>query len=183
MPSATPKESYLDCIKHTQLISVDLVIESQGKVLTGFRSNAPARGTFFVPGGRVFKGESIPEAIRRVSLDEVGVPLLPADGESMGVWNHVYPDNFDNEDFGTEYVVFAYRFNADNLDEERKIAILGGSKVCHKNKKEDKKEDKYQNQHEEIRFISINDILNNRDVHEFVRNYYKTPQQVANRIL
>jgi len=75
IPSPTPKADYLHCIKHTQLISVDLIIEINGSVLMGFRSNAPAFNTYFVPGGRVFKGESIEAAIERVSGNEIGVGL------------------------------------------------------------------------------------------------------------
>ena len=64
----TPKNEYLNVIKHTQLISVDLLIKNnKNKYLLGLRNNRPAKNTWFVPGGRVFKTEKFNEAVKRIS--------------------------------------------------------------------------------------------------------------------
>ena len=53
------------------LPSYDLVIEDgAGHVLVGMRNNEPARGCWFVPGGRVFVGDSVRRAL--YLLDEKG---------------------------------------------------------------------------------------------------------------
>ena len=50
----------------------------------GFRNNSPAKGTFFVPGGRVFKHESMGAAVERVMKDEVNVEVRADEGKRFG---------------------------------------------------------------------------------------------------
>ncbi len=58
--------------------SVDLVVfNSEGKALLGTGVNEPARGTLFVPGGRMWKDESLADATRRISRSQFGVELSP----------------------------------------------------------------------------------------------------------
>ncbi len=49
--------------------------------------------TLFVPGGRVYKNESINDAIERVSKEEIGLSFTRADVVSLGVWQHDYAEN------------------------------------------------------------------------------------------
>jgi len=84
IPAPTPRSDYLSVIRHTQLISVDLIVECSGGLLMGFRNNSPAKGTFFVPGGRVFKHESMGAAVERVMKDEVNVEVRADEGKRFG---------------------------------------------------------------------------------------------------
>jgi colanic acid biosynthesis protein WcaH len=60
-------------VEHTPLISIDLVIEnSQGEILLGERTNRPAQGMWFVPGGRILKDELMQDAFLRLTQDELG---------------------------------------------------------------------------------------------------------------
>ena len=53
-------DKFLDVIKATPLVAIDLIIKnSSGFVLLGKRFNRPARGFWFVPGGRIRKDETL----------------------------------------------------------------------------------------------------------------------------
>ena len=89
MLSKTPKNTYLTVIKNTQLISIDLIVKNkENKYLLGLRNNKPAKNFWFVPGGRIRKLEDFADAIKRISLDEIGVELN--NGKSLGVYRHLY---------------------------------------------------------------------------------------------
>ena len=70
------------------IVSVDLVISHDEGVLLGRRTNEPAKGYWFVPGGRVYKGETRREAVHRVAREELGVEVEIV--ESLGAFEHRY---------------------------------------------------------------------------------------------
>ncbi|XYB84552.1 NUDIX domain-containing protein [Vibrio parahaemolyticus] len=62
-----------------------MVIENaQGQTLLGLRNNRPAQGFWFVPGGRVLKGESLKDAFLRLCQDEVGLEVNIEDAIPLG---------------------------------------------------------------------------------------------------
>lgn len=149
----TPREEYLHVIKHTQLVSVDLIIlDQENNVLLGLRENEPAKNTWFVPGGRIFKNENLKEALERVSQKELGLTLNQDNSkvELFGVYNHTYRNNFDNDDFGTKYIVFAHiiKVNKENIKLE------------------------YDEQHSSLRWFNIKDLLEDKQVHQFIKYYF-----------
>jgi colanic acid biosynthesis protein WcaH len=49
-------EDFATVVRSTPLISIDLIVENEsGEFLLGKRTNRPAQGYWFVPGGRVQK--------------------------------------------------------------------------------------------------------------------------------
>lgn len=92
------------------LVSVDWVlVDAAGRVLTGWRENAPARHTWFTPGGRIRKGEPWQAALVRVAMVELGVDEATAQdwaerAQLMGVWDHFYPDSALCASTPTHYV-------------------------------------------------------------------------------
>ena len=53
-----PKKQYIEVVKNTPLVSIDLIIEdTEGNILLGYRLNSPAKHTWFVPGGVIRKNE------------------------------------------------------------------------------------------------------------------------------
>lgn len=105
-----PKEQYIQVVKNTPLISIDLVIENpEGKILLGYRLNNPAKNKWFVPGGVIRKNEHFTEAFKRISLDELGFEINLTEANYIGLYEHIYPTNFANtDDFGTHYIVNAF---------------------------------------------------------------------------
>lgn len=108
------RDAFLAVVRDTPLISIDLIVEDeQGRVLLGWRRNAPARDFWFVPGGRVRKDESLDAAFTRLCFEEIGLKQVGrASADFLGVYEHFYPDNALSEpNFGTHYVVLAYRLS------------------------------------------------------------------------
>ena len=67
------KKRFLKVIKNTPLVSIDLVIKDlENNIWLGKRVNEPAIGKWFVPGGRILKGESLNDAFERITLNEIG---------------------------------------------------------------------------------------------------------------
>jgi colanic acid biosynthesis protein WcaH len=57
------KERFIELIRALPLVSVDLVLVRDGReVLLGLRTNRPAQGSWFVPGGRILKNEKRADA-------------------------------------------------------------------------------------------------------------------------
>ncbi len=109
-----PPEIYCTVVELTPLVSIDLIVrDRRGRVLVGYRRNRPAQGFWFVPGGRLGKNETRREAFARLTVDELGVELNIDRASFVGVFEHLYPDNFTGDPrFGTHYVVLAYLIEA-----------------------------------------------------------------------
>ena len=105
-----PPAEFAQVVRLTPLVSVDLVVRNAaGEMLVGWRRNRPARDTWFVPGGRVGKDERIADAFARLAREELDAALTIADARFLGVFEHLYDDNFAGEPgFGTHYIVLAY---------------------------------------------------------------------------
>ncbi|MHC4153502.1 MAG: GDP-mannose mannosyl hydrolase [Planctomycetota bacterium] len=124
-PTKLSREELAEVVKNAPLVSIDLVVKNrQGRILVGLRKNEPAKGYWFVPGGRILKDERITEAFERMAYDELGIRPAFEDARFLGVFEHLYPNNFtEKEDFSTHYVVLAYEIRtgeaALNLPDEQ----------------------------------------------------------------
>lgn len=115
MPHRLSREDFLTVVRLAPLVSLDLVVTNpRGEVLVGLRTNRPAEGFWFVPGGRIQKDERMEQAFRRLTAEELGRPLGLADASLLGVYEHLYEDNFAGEPgASTHYVVIAHRLALD----------------------------------------------------------------------
>nr|WP_241903865.1 GDP-mannose mannosyl hydrolase [Vibrio breoganii] len=96
-------------VASTPLVSIDLVIKNcDGQVLLGERTNRPAQGYWFVPGGRILKDETFDDAFKRMTGVELGVELSFSAALFLGPYEHHYSDNFSGDEFSTHYVVLGY---------------------------------------------------------------------------
>jgi colanic acid biosynthesis protein WcaH len=141
---------FLNIVEVTPLVAIDLVIRSEfDRILLGRRTNRPAQGFWFVPGGRIRKNERIREALRRIAQAEVGVPLEEA--KLLGVYDHLYEDNFyGRPGINTHYVVLAHG------------VTLSEQTALHPDA-----------QHEELRWWPLADLLASPHVHENTKVYFK----------
>ena len=57
------------------LVSIDILIKKDNKILLGKRVNKPAQGYFFSIGGRINKNETIDNAMKRIALNELNIDL------------------------------------------------------------------------------------------------------------
>ncbi|WP_409339892.1 GDP-mannose mannosyl hydrolase [Lelliottia wanjuensis] len=139
-------------VKNTPLISIDLIVKNnQGKVLLGQRLNQPAKGYWFVPGGRVFKDELLDEAFRRTGREELGLEINIHSAKFVGVYEHFYADNFSGNDFTTHYVVHCYEIL---VDDQQLLMTLPLE------------------QHDRYQWFDIKDLLVDASVHLYTQNYF-----------
>ncbi len=86
------KEEFDSIYSKVPRLCVDLVIKSDKGVLLSLRDIEPCKGLWHLPGGTVFYGESLLEAVRRVGERELGVKITSA--ESIGYIE--YPTHIKN---------------------------------------------------------------------------------------
>lgn len=106
-----PPDDWETVVRHVPLVSVDLVVQHRGGVVLGERTNEPARGEWFVPGGTVRKGERLRDAVDRVAREELGLSVTV--DRRLGVYEHLY----DASEFATvdakHYVPVGFLVTAD----------------------------------------------------------------------
>lgn len=62
-------------IRLTPITSIDILCIHKNNILLGKRQNNPAKGYLFNPGSKIFKLETITQAIRRVMRNEIGLTI------------------------------------------------------------------------------------------------------------
>lgn len=147
-----PDETFKRVIQYTPLISIDLIVRNeQGEVLLGKRVNAPAKGYWFVPGGRVRKNETLDDAFIRLVCEELGIEsgITRADVKFLGVFEHFYDDCVFGSEVSTHYIVLAYSLVLHNM-------ISAPLK-----------------QHEIFKWISKKDIIQEEKIHHFTKSYFE----------
>lgn len=150
------REAFLSVVDRAPLVSVDLVLVRDGReVLLGLRNNRPAQGYWFVPGGRIFKNESMADALLRVGSGELGLGEAMRSGSLafrlMGCFEHFYPDCFAGEcGVSTHYVVLGHRADVPAGFELPEVDA----------------------QHAAYRWWPIEEALGAANVHRFTKDYF-----------
>jgi len=99
------KDTFKTVVKNTPLVSIDLCIVWDGKILLGKRKNDPLRGFFFTPGGRILKNEAHIDCLKRVAKSELGLIINDIKQvKLMGVWDHFYKNSVFGNEVSTHYV-------------------------------------------------------------------------------
>ncbi|MBU1658140.1 GDP-mannose mannosyl hydrolase [bacterium] len=147
------KTFFSEVVKNTPLISIDLLVyNSEGKVLLGKRVNEPACGFWFVPGGRIFKDESLDDAFARILKEELDIDMERSDALFDKIYEHFYDKNVFNDKFSTHYIVLAHKIQVDCF-------VLSPY-----NKGE---------QHSEYKWFGIDELLKNDNVHKYTKDYFR----------
>lgn len=145
----TDKE-FSNVLKNTPLVSIDLVVfNTSGQVLLGKRTNRPAQGYWFVPGGRILKNEPLQTAFERLTVCELGKKLDYSHSTLLGAYDHFYQDSIFGDAPSTHYVALAHKVT---LKEELELP---------------------KQQHSEYRWFSIAELLTEETVHENTRAYFQ----------
>jgi colanic acid biosynthesis protein WcaH len=121
-----PRDTFATIVANAPLVSIDLLVtDERGRLLVGRRVNEPARGTWFVPGGRIAKQDSdLSTALSGIVAEELGAPndLRWQPERLAGAYAHRYPTNaIGLPGVETLYVVLGYRLLPGDveLDEAR----------------------------------------------------------------
>ena len=129
------------------LISIDILIKKDNKILLGKRINKPAKGYFFSTGGRINKNETIDNAMARVVLNELNIELKSVP-KFIGVFEHFYDDSI-YKDVSTHYVNLAYEYEVEETP------------------------DLPTEQHSEYQWFAVDELLNSDQVHKYTKDYFR----------
>ena len=141
-------ETFKDVVDNTPLVSVDLIVKKESKILLGKRVNRPAKDYWFTLGGRVLKNETINKALVRIAKVELGIELTSTP-KFIGVFEHLYDDSiFDL--VSTHYVNLGYEVEVSALDALPK------------------------DQHNEYRWFTLTELMTSDEVHAYVKDYFTT---------
>ena len=146
-----PAAAFEAVVRDAPLVSIDLIVRSpSNRILLGRRRNEPACGTWFVPGGRIYKDERLADAFARTAREELRAELAIHDARFLGVFEHLYAENFAKRPgFGTHYVVLAFEVTVADLPDPQ-----------------------LQDQHDGFQWFTVGDLLQSPAVHPYTRAYF-----------
>jgi len=102
------QQRFYNLVQTGPLVGLDLLLcNSHNEVLLGLRKHAPAKGCWFVPGGRLFKDETIQDGVRRIVASEIPWRKI-SPPQFYGVYEHFYDHTFCSARGTTHYVVLAF---------------------------------------------------------------------------
>jgi colanic acid biosynthesis protein WcaH len=128
-------------VGNVPIVTVDLIVWTPDGIVLGRRRNEPAKGEWFVPGGRVQKGEGLTDAVTRIGREELSVTVdIVAE---LGAYEHFF-DVADVDDVGGKHhIAHGYVVHTTETDCE------------------------IDDQHDELRFFTERP----NDLHEYVTAY------------
>jgi colanic acid biosynthesis protein WcaH len=142
-------DTFKSIVENAPLVSIDICLVHDGKILLGRRSNEPLKGQWFTPGGRIFKNEYWQECMRRVADSELGLVIddLPS-FTLMGVWDHLYENSVMDENVSTHYVNLPHYCI---LEERPKLSI--------------------DQQHNDLSWFDLKEVASNDGFHKYMQSY------------
>jgi colanic acid biosynthesis protein WcaH len=151
-PRHLDRQTFSHIVQYAPLVSIDLIVKDrEGRILVGYRTNEPAKGYYFVPGGVIRKGETIERAFSRILSAETGCAAAFADARPLGVFEHFYDKNaFGDPGYGTHYVVLGYALQLDGSP-----AIVLDA------------------QHRDCKWMDAMELLASPEVHEYTKTYFR----------
>ncbi len=108
------EQAWKTIVSNMPIPSVDLLIKCPEGIVLGKRTNKPAKGEWFIPGGRIHKGEPLEAAVHRVAEEELGIEI--SIDRSLGVYDHFYNSSDVPESGGKHYVAHAYLVSTSDCD-------------------------------------------------------------------
>ncbi len=139
---------FRDIVTHAPLISVDLLLKNkENRFLLGRRRNRPAKDSYFFPGGRIRKNETVKGAISRILVEEIGVKVSNPEPVFIGFFEHLYEDGVfvkNGSYLPTHYVSLSFLIG---FDDEIDEVVFG-------------------KQHSKVAWLSKIEAISEEDVHD-----------------
>ena len=88
-----PSKLYNQIAKCLPIVSVEALIVADDGLLFLKRKNEPVKGEWWFPGGRIRKGESLDDALRREVREETGLEL--SHYRLINAYSRVFPERHD----------------------------------------------------------------------------------------
>lgn len=102
-----PFAEYRRFLSTMPILCVDcLVVNGRGQFLLVKRKNEPLLGEYWMPGGRVYKGERLVEAVQRKMREEIGVDVDIV--ENVGFFEFFHQKTREKAEGGVHSISFVY---------------------------------------------------------------------------
>lgn len=140
-------------VRTVPLVAIDLIVlNGAGEMLLGWRNNPPAQACWFVPGGRIYKGEALNRAFSRITEAEIGTDFQLDQTSFLGVFDHIYHDDFTGSEHngGCHYVVLAHQITIDHHN----LSLP-------------------ESQHSAFRWFSKSEALKDASIHDNTKAYFR----------
>lgn len=98
-----PFKKFKEIYSTVPRLCVEVVYQKGKNLLLIKRTIEPAVGHWHTPGGTVLKGELLEEAVERVALEELGIPMKPI--KSLGIIQYKSYVNHYSQDISVAYLV------------------------------------------------------------------------------
>lgn len=136
-------------VENTPLVSIDVCLVHENKMLLGKRNNEPLKGQWFTPGGRILKNESWQDCLKRVTQSELGLDITDIrEFILMGAWDHFYPNSAVGDGISTHYINLPhYCFLKDQP------SLMADE------------------QHDDLFWFDLREIRNNESFHQYMKSY------------
>ena len=157
-PKRVPRAAFRTLVRWAPIVSIDLILLNRaGEALLGYRLNRPAKNKWFVPGGRVFKEERIPDAMARIARQETGIEIRPQAAAFAGVHEHFYRNSVFSRSraLPTHYVVLAFK------------ARVGKGTLL-----------RVDSQHRRLAWFHPKDLLRSGSVHKNTKAYFRAKRSM-----
>ncbi|MFA5125915.1 MAG: NUDIX domain-containing protein [archaeon] len=121
-----PEPLYKQIMENVPILCVDLLVKNGDKILLLKRKNKPLKGYWWIPGGRVYKNETLLEAVKRKYFEECG--LKTDSVKEIGTYDYIGSDAvFDDIKTGihTLSVVFEIKATSDKIKVDEQHAEYG----------------------------------------------------------
>jgi colanic acid biosynthesis protein WcaH len=138
-----PEDLFAEFTARMPQVCVEVVLDTEAGILLAKRTNEPAKGEWFWPGGRLYKGEELESAARRVAREELGIGVTVE--KHLGVYAHFWETSAVAGEASRHTVNVVFRVTA--ADPEFEIEL--------------------DEQHEAYRFLTKREP----DLHRYVQDY------------
>jgi colanic acid biosynthesis protein WcaH len=144
-----PIKTFQTVVENAPLVSIDLCMVYEKKILLGLRSGEPLKNIWFTPGGRLKKNEPWELCLKRVAYDELGYKVNNVGNfHFMGLWDHLYPNSFFDENISTHYL---------NLPHYCQLKSEPNFKLDY--------------QHKLLKWFDLEEVASNDSFHKYMRCY------------
>jgi colanic acid biosynthesis protein WcaH len=139
-----PEERFAECLAVMPQVCVELVVDGPDEgVLLVKRTNRPAQWEWFWPGGRLYRGEELQPAARRIAREELGIQVGVR--ELLGVQSHFWDES-----------------SVEGLDDRHTVNV-----IYHVEPVEQPPDLELDDQHSDFRYLQEPE----RGLHEYVQTY------------
>lgn len=149
------KEEFSLAVNLLPLVSIDFCILNDKKEMLFVERNCrPAQGFLFTPGGRIFKNESLINATKRITKEEIGLELNFDEMIFMGIYDHFYEDSAYDQEISTHYVNFPHLIELDR-EKTNSIKVKYGSN----------------HQHSGFKWFELQEAIDSKRIHKYSKIY------------